>query len=145
MPNQTFQHHHRVTYADCTVGNHIYYARYLDLLEAARGEFFRHLGVPFAALQEQQTTFPVVECRVRYRNPARYDDVLTTTLWLTTAGRVRLNFAYKMADQNGAMILEAETFHVSADLDGKPKRAPETLLALLTAFVELPNPPQPLM
>jgi len=29
-----FVHTHRVTYAECTVGNHIYHARYLDLLEA---------------------------------------------------------------------------------------------------------------
>jgi len=41
-----FRHIYRVVYADCTLGNHIYYSRYLDILEAARGEFFRHLGVP---------------------------------------------------------------------------------------------------
>ena len=34
---------HRVTYAECTVGNHIYHSRYLDLLEAARGEDFQGL------------------------------------------------------------------------------------------------------
>ena len=39
-----FRHPHRVTYAECTVGNHIYHSRYLDLLEAARGEFLRSLG-----------------------------------------------------------------------------------------------------
>ena len=31
-----FLHRHRVTYAECTVGNHVYYSRYLDLLESAR-------------------------------------------------------------------------------------------------------------
>ena len=41
---ETFIHHHRVSYAECTVGNHIYHSRYLDLLEAARGEFLRALG-----------------------------------------------------------------------------------------------------
>ena len=44
MATEVFRHSHRVTYAECTMGNHIYYARYLDLLEAARGEFFRSLG-----------------------------------------------------------------------------------------------------
>jgi acyl-CoA thioesterase FadM len=32
---QVFVHRHRVHYAECTLGNHIYYARYLDLLEDA--------------------------------------------------------------------------------------------------------------
>ncbi|EEF57182.1 hypothetical protein Cflav_PD0189, partial [Pedosphaera parvula Ellin514] len=41
MAGQLYRHSYRVTYADCTVGNHIYYSRYLNLLEAARGEFFR--------------------------------------------------------------------------------------------------------
>ena len=48
-----FCHTYRVTYADCTVGDHIYYSRYLDLLEAARGEFFRSLGCTFLQWQEQ--------------------------------------------------------------------------------------------
>ena len=39
-----FRYTHRVTYAECTVGDHIYHSRYLDLLEAARGEFMRASG-----------------------------------------------------------------------------------------------------
>lgn len=54
-----FQYTHRVSYADCTVGNHIYYGRYLNLLEIARGEFFRHLGITLLQLQAQDTIFPV--------------------------------------------------------------------------------------
>ena len=38
---EPFRHHHRVTYAECTIGDHVYHSRYLDLLEAARGEFMR--------------------------------------------------------------------------------------------------------
>ena len=41
---EPFRYPHRVTYAECTVGDHIYHSRYLDLLEAARGEFMRSLG-----------------------------------------------------------------------------------------------------
>ncbi len=37
MEDFTFQYQHRVVYAECTVGTHVYYARYLDMLEAARG------------------------------------------------------------------------------------------------------------
>src|SRR5581483_3712381 len=80
MDPAVFRHQYRVTYADCTVGNHVYYARYLDILESARGEFFRHLGVTFLQWQDQDVIFPVIECRLRYKAPARYHDQLTIEL-----------------------------------------------------------------
>lgn len=134
-----FRYSHRVTYADCTLGNHVYYARYLELLEAARGDFFRELGLSFAAWQRQGIIFPVVECRLRYRSPARYDDTLSIAVWPTTLGRVRLNLAYHIADAAGRAILEAETFHVCTGLDDKPQRLPTELVECLT--LHLPAPP----
>jgi len=111
MSALVFRHTHRVTYAECTVGDHIYYARYLDLLEAARGEFFRQLGVTFLEWQVRDTTFPVIECRLRYKSPARYDDVLAIEARVTAAEKVRLNFGRRILNQNNSLILEAETFH----------------------------------
>lgn len=135
MSAPVFRHTHRVTYAECTLGNHIYYSRYLDLLEAARGEFFRHLGATFLQWQEQDTLFPVIECRLRYLAPARYDEVLTIEVRPATAGKVRLNFLYRILNQAGTPILDAETFHVCTGLDEKPKRLPEELLAELGPYL----------
>ena len=138
MTSQIFRHTHRVTYAECTVGNHIYYARYLDLLETARGEFFRSLDAPLVLWQERDVIFPVIECRLRYKTPARYDDVLTIETWLTKAEKVRLNFAHRIVNQVGEVILEAETQHVCTSLAEKPKRLPEELRALLQPYVRAP-------
>ena len=135
MAAATFRYSHRVTYAECTVGNHIYYARYLDLLEAARGAFFRELGAGFLHWQERDMIFPVVECRLRYKAPARYDDVLTVEMWPTAVERVRLNFSYRIMNQANALILEAETFHVCAGLNEKPKRLPEELAVRLRPYL----------
>jgi len=131
-----FSYMHRVSYAECTLGNHIYYSRYLDLLEAARGEFFRSLEMSFLKWQEQGTIFPVVECRVRYKTPARYDDVLKIEVWPTVVERVRLNFAYRILNAAGSVVLEAETLHVCTGLDEKPKRLPEELREKLQPLVE---------
>src|SRR6266446_2423997 len=133
-----FQYSHRVTYAECTVGNHVYYARYLDLLEAARGEFFRSQGATFLQWQERGAIFPVLECRLRYKSPARYDDVLAIEVWITAAERVRLNFGYRIVNQAGTVVLEAETLHVCTGLDEKPKRLPEELLSGLQPHLKPP-------
>lgn len=131
MSAPVFQTTHRVTYSECTVGNHIYYARYLDILEAARGEFFRSLGTSLLELQKRDVIFPVIECRLRYKSPARYDDVLTVAVWPILAEKVRLNFAYRIVNHRDVLILEGETLHVCTGTDEKMKRIPETLAAAL--------------
>lgn len=135
MAAPVFQYTHRVTYADCTVGNHIYYSRYLDLLENARGEFFRQLGLTFLQLQEQDFIFPVIECRLRYKAPARYDDVLKIELWPTVAERMRLNFEYRISNQLETRILEGETQHVCTGMNEKLKRLPEKLTEKLRPWL----------
>ena len=142
MAADIFRHTHRVSYAECTLGNHIYYARYLDLLEEARGELFRHLGAPLLQWQNADTIFPVVECLVRYKAPARYDDVLTIEVWLTEAAGVRLNFAYRVVDQNGRLIVEAQTRHVCTSIGEKPRRVPEPLQQALLPHLKA-SPDQP--
>ena len=127
VSGRIFRHTYRVVYADCTIGNHIYYARYLNILEAARGEFFRELGVPLLELQAQDIIFPVVECHPRYKSPARYDDVLTIELWTTLVQGARLNFGFRILREEKILILEGETFHVCTGLSEKPKRVPEEL------------------
>ena len=135
MAAQIFRHQHRVSYAECTVGNHVYYARYLELLEEARGEFFRHLGSPFLHWQQEDTIFPVIECRLRHKAPARYDDLLTIEVWVTALEKVRLNFAYRILNKAGTEVLAASTFHVCTGIDEKPKRLPPGLNTLLQPFL----------
>ena len=88
VSHQSFVHPYRVTYRDCTIGNHVYYANYLGILEAARGEFFRHLGSTLLKWQEAGFMFPVVEAHLCYKALARYDDVLSIEVWVTSAERV---------------------------------------------------------
>ena len=96
-----FRHTRRVSYAECTIGNHVYHSRYLDWLEAARGEFIRSLGQTVLQWQERDVIFPVIEARLRYKSPARYDDVLAIEVWPTLVERVRLNFGHRVSNQHG--------------------------------------------
>ena|SRR5437016_14539490 len=135
MSGNVFRHSHRVTYAECTVGNHVYYARYLDFLEEARGEFFRSLGVPLRGLQEADTAFPAVESRLQYKSPARYDDVLRIELWLTELDRIRISFGHRIINQAAQLVVEGGTVHVCTTLKGSPKRLPGHLIALLVPYL----------
>ncbi|MCI0535794.1 MAG: acyl-CoA thioesterase [Verrucomicrobiales bacterium] len=134
MSTSTWSYFHRVSYAECTLGNHVYYARYLDLLEKARGEFFRHLGKPLVKLQEEDAIFPVVEAQLKYHAPARYDDLLETKISIARMDRIRLGFAYRVYKESGPLILDAESLHVCTSVSNKPRRIPTELQVLLAKF-----------
>jgi acyl-CoA thioester hydrolase len=137
MSHQTFTHTHRVTYAECTVGNHVYYARYLDYLEAARGELFRATGHTFEQLHASDTFLPVIEARLRYKGAARYDDVLRVEVWITQVERVRLEFAYRILNSSGKVLIEATTTHACASGDDRLKRLPEDLIERLRPYTSV--------
>lgn len=132
---EPFRYEHRVTYAECTIGDHVYHSRYLDLLEAARGEFMRSLGGSVRSAQVAGYIFPVIEARLRYKYPARYDDRLTVQVWMTQVAGVRLSFGHQVSNQDGRLILEAETFHCCTSREEKPRRLPAELAAKLEPFL----------
>lgn len=135
VTGRTYRHVYRVTYAECTLGNHVYYARYLDILEAVRGEFFRQLGRSFLDWQNHDIIFPIIDCRVRYKEAARYDDLLAVELWVTALERVQLGFAYRVFGPAGSLLVEAGTRHVCTNAASRPKRIPKELAASLEPYV----------
>jgi acyl-CoA thioester hydrolase len=135
MAGSVFQYTHRVVYSECTVGNHIYYSRYLDILEAARGEFFRHLGSSLRQLQDADSIFPVIGVEISYKAPARYDDVLTVEIWIAELGGVRLTFGFRILNASATLLVEGQTRHVCTCTDEKPKRLPKDLAERLQPFL----------
>jgi acyl-CoA thioester hydrolase len=67
----------RVYWEDTDAGGIVYYANYLRFLERSRTEWLRSRGVWQRALEKDTgVIFTVVELQVRYRLPARLDDLL---------------------------------------------------------------------
>ncbi|MEI6341847.1 MAG: thioesterase family protein [Verrucomicrobiota bacterium] len=129
-----FRHPHRVVYSECTLGNHIYYGRFLDLFEEARGEFLRSVGLPFLALQERGLLLPVLEADVRYAGPVRYDDLIHVEVTPTILGRLRLEFAYRVMGPADDVRVTGRTLHVATNLEDRPQRLPPDLVAALGAI-----------
>jgi acyl-CoA thioester hydrolase len=129
-----FRHPHRVVYSECTLGNHIYYGRFLDLFEEARGEFLRSVGIPFLALQERGLLLPVLEADVRDARPVRYDDLIHVEVTPTILGCLRLEFAYRVMGPADDVRVTGRTLHVATNLEDRPQRLPPDLVAALGAI-----------
>lgn len=145
MNNLVYRHQHRVTYGECTVGNHVYYGRYLDFLEEARGEFFRASGRTLVQWQEADVIFPVIEARLRYKAAARYDDWVIVELWVNQLEGVRIGFDYRLLTPDDRLLAEASTAHVCASLREKPRRLPPDLIAQLSPYLRTVPPTGALM
>src|ERR1051325_9647132 len=135
MPGEVFVHRQRVIYAQCTIRNHVYHSRYLDIMEAARGEFMRTLGYPLQRLQNEDYIFPVISLRMKFLAPARYDDELEIHLSLKDISRLRLTVHHKITGANSQTFVEAAADHVCTSIHEKPKRMPRELFAACERYL----------
>src|SRR5574341_2681341 len=67
----------RVRYAETDQMGVAYHTHYLVWCEVARTDHMRQRGVTYRELEGQGLRLAVVEAGVRYRQPARYDDLLS--------------------------------------------------------------------
>jgi acyl-CoA thioester hydrolase len=79
--NNPFTHSVRVYWEDTDGGGIVYYANYLKFAERARTEWLRAAGFDQSKLQaEFGILFVVRDCQIRYKNPAKLDDLLNVTV-----------------------------------------------------------------
>lgn len=134
----------RVLYMDTDQMGVVNHAVALRWFEVARAEWFRQRGQTYRQLEEDGVMLPVYQLAVRYRAPARYDDVLDLHARLDPPGAVRLTFHYKVVratdqqprspsgSRDQALLIEGMTQHAAVGTGGTPKRLPAPMLRFLT-------------
>lgn len=83
----------RVYYEDTDAGGVVYYANYLKFMERARTEWLREIGFEQdSLLQEYGMIFAVRQVKVRYHQPARFNEALQVSASIAHKGRASLTF-----------------------------------------------------
>jgi acyl-CoA thioester hydrolase len=122
----------RVIYGDTDQMGVVYYANYLRYFEAARNEFIRAKGMRYRDFErDYQLLLPVAEAHVAYRQPARYDDVVTVEITLAQVRRASARFDYRLL-RGEELLATGYTTHACVDLDGRVQRMPPELIARLS-------------
>jgi acyl-CoA thioester hydrolase len=123
-----FFHTQRVYWEDTDAGGVVFYANYLKFFERARTEWLRHLGFGQQALREATgAIFVVTDTRVRYRAPARLDDLLVVSVALRHAGLASMTIV-QQATCGGALLAEGEIRIGCVDAGTfRPRRIPNEL------------------
>ena len=132
----------RVLYGDVDQMGFAYYANYLRWFEAGRNEFIRAKGLRYRDLEtDYKFILPVREASVRYRVPARYDDLVTVEIALTELRRASLRFGYRVL-RGEELLATGETNHACLGMDGNLQRFPHQILDRLTAGEQPTRPPR---
>lgn len=123
---------HRVNYSETDQMGFVYHANYLVWLDIARTEHLREQGVSYKELEEQGIYLAVTDVRVRYRQPARYDDVVQVRCWVRDLASRRVIFGYAIERQaTGELLATAETSLIALDRRHTLSRIPEHVCELL--------------
>jgi acyl-CoA thioester hydrolase len=128
---------YRVIYADTDAGGVVYYGSYLQIFERARTEYMRDLVCTYRTIADRGLVLPVVECYVRYKAPAVYDDLLFVETSLVEVRTVSCRFHYRIyrnpADESAKPVLltKGSTMHAVVDVNGRLTKLPEEILKKL--------------
>ena len=84
----------RVYWEDTDAAGIVFYANYLKFFERARTEWLRGLGFGQEQLRSDAgIAFVVSETRLRYRRPARLDDIIDVSVAVVHLGQASLEIA----------------------------------------------------
>lgn len=124
----------RVYFEDTDAAGLVYYANYLKYFERCRTEWLRALGIGQRQLAaDEGVQFVVTDLDVRYRRPARLDDLLTIEARVGERARSWLVFAQR-ALRGGELLATARVKVACVDAARlAPVRLPPQLLERLAA------------
>lgn len=122
----------KVRYAETDQMGVVYHGNYAQYLEIARIDWLEAIGVSYKKMEEQGVMLPVYELKLRFKKSAKFDDVLRIETTLLKKPGVRIDFSYKIFNQNEELLTEAETTLIFMDMSkNKPIKCPQYLLEKL--------------
>ena len=127
---------YRVIYGDTDCGKVMYYGNYFRLFEIGRTELIRSVGLSYKEIEEKDgIILPVVEAFIKYKAPAKYDDLLTIKTFLKELKPYKVIFEYKIF-RNHTLLTEGYTVHVPINKEGKIIKFPKNIYNILNLLLK---------
>lgn len=108
----------------------MHHSQYFRFLEVARVEFWRSGGLDYRKFEEETGLgLPVVEAKMRYRQAARFDDLLTIETWVSEATRASVWYDAKIT-RSGELLHESSIRLACVHfVEGALRKIPDSVLA----------------
>jgi acyl-CoA thioester hydrolase len=117
----------RVRYPEVDPMGYLHHSRYFQYFEIGRVELLRAQGFSYADLERDGVFFVVVKLECRYRNPARYDELLSLTTRIKRQTTVSIEHQYDLR-RGDTVLAEATSTIACVGPDGQMQRIPDFLV-----------------
>ncbi|MFL5331431.1 MAG: acyl-CoA thioesterase [Gemmataceae bacterium] len=117
----------RVRYAETDRMGLLHHANYLVYFEMGRTELLRPLGQSYLEMEEAGFFLVLHKVEVKYRKPARYDDLLTLKTKVSRITPVRIEHEYHLYRDQDLLATGATTL-ACVDRTGKLQPLPEWIV-----------------
>jgi acyl-CoA thioester hydrolase len=114
----------RVRYDEADPMGFVHHANYLRYFEYARTEMLRAGGGSYRDVEASGVFVVVVQANVKYRAPARYDDLLTVAMRVSSIGNAKVEHEYEIRRAE-SIITQATLTLAVVDRDGNVQRVPD--------------------
>lgn len=98
---------YRILYADTDAMGVMYYANYLRVYEAARGEFMRKLGFSFGEMEKKGIICPAINVNIEYFRFVEFDREVKIISIVNDVPLVKLEFFQEMYLDDGTLVNRA--------------------------------------
>ena len=120
----------RVRYAETDQMGVVHHANYAIWFEASRSEFCRKRGIDYGQIERDGMLLPVLELRVRYLQPAHYEDEVEVHTRIIEIRRSLLRIQYEVR-LGETKLAEGETLQMLVSkATFKPVRFPREIADL---------------
>lgn len=114
----------RVRYAETDRMGLLHHANYLVYFELGRTELLRASGYDYKSIEEKGAFLVVAKVDVKFRSPAKYDDLLVLETSLARVTPVRIEHKYRVL-RDGQLLAEGESTLACVDREGRLRALPE--------------------
>ncbi len=112
----------QIYWEDTDAGGIVYYANYLKFTERARTDMLRGIGINQQAMMVAEgQNFVVRSCKIDYFKPAKMDDKLMVTTWITDLRGASLHMKQDISCEEDILV-ETSVRVACLGQDGKPQR-----------------------
>jgi len=134
MSGKWHQHVLRVHYKETDQMAVVHHANYVSWFEIGRTEMMRDLGIAYRDMEALGLLLPVLDIKIEYHAPARYDDCIAVYTKLTDYSAVRLQYHYDIRRINktstykyfkepeGELLASGYTLHMWLNKQWRPAR-----------------------
>ena len=116
----------RVRYAETDRMGLLHHANYLVYFEQGRTELLRQMGYSYRDVEDQGFFLVLTKVAVRYKSPARYDDLLTLRTTVVRITSVKIEHRYELL-RDGLPLAEGESTLGCVDRQGRVQALPAFL------------------